>query len=149
MQYIEAADKTAGCIFCDFPAEERDEQRLIVLRGETAYIILNAFPYSNGHLMITPFRHTASLDELTDAELLEMHQLTRRAVNLLKAAFHPDAFNIGMNLGRVAGAGIADHLHMHVVPRWNGDTNFMPVIADTRVIPQSLQAVYQRLRSAM
>ena len=117
-------------------------------RGERVFIILNAFPYSNGHLMITPFRHTADLDDLDDAELLELMRMTRRAVNLLKAAFRPDGFNIGVNMGRVAGAGIADHVHMHVVPRWNGDTNFMPVLGDVRVIPESLKTVYRQLKEA-
>lgn len=151
MQYIRKADDAAeeGCIFCRFPKEDMDEERLILLRGEHAFLILNAFPYSNGHLMVTPFRHTADLDDLDDSEMLEMMTLTRRAVNLLKAAFHPDGFNVGINMGRVAGAGIADHVHIHVVPRWSGDTNFMPVLGDVRVIPESLQAVYARLREVL
>jgi ATP adenylyltransferase len=149
MQYIKRADEFEGCIFCAFPAEENDEERLILLRGERAFLILNAFPYSNGHLMITPFRHTADLNDLDAAELLEMMTLTRRAVNLLKAAFNPEGFNIGVNMGRVAGAGIADHVHIHVVPRWSGDTNFMPVLGDVRVIPESLNAVYRRLREKL
>src|ERR1051325_2183263 len=113
MEYIRRAhegDGEDGCIFCRFPAEGNEEARLILERGKRVFIILNAFPYSNGHLMITPFRHTADLDELEDAELLEMMRMTRRAVNLLKAAFRPDGFNIGINMGRVAGAGIADHV---------------------------------------
>jgi ATP adenylyltransferase len=149
MQYIKKADDAEGCIFCTFPAEQKDEENLILLRGKRAYIILNAFPYSNGHLMVTPFRHTANLDDLDDEEMLEMMTLTRRGVNLLKAAFNPDGFNIGINMGRVAGAGIADHVHIHIVPRWNGDTNFMPVLGDVRVIPESLNAVYQRLREKL
>jgi ATP adenylyltransferase len=151
MQYIRKADDVAeeGCIFCRFPNEEQDEERLILMRGEHAFLILNAFPYSNGHLMVTPFRHTADLDDLEEPELLEMMTLTRRAVNLLKAAFHPDGFNVGINMGRVAGAGIADHVHIHVVPRWSGDTNFMPVLGDVRVIPESLQAVYARLKEVL
>jgi ATP adenylyltransferase len=146
MQYIKRADGAEGCIFCAFPAEERDDENLIVLRGERAFIILNAFPYSNGHLMISPYRHTADLDQLEDAEMLEMMSLTRRSVNLLKEAFRPDGFNIGINMGRAAGAGIEDHVHIHVVPRWSGDTNFMPVLGDVRVIPESLQAVHSTLR---
>ena len=145
MQYIKRADAAEGCIFCAFPAEQKDKENLIILRGEFSFVILNAYPYSNGHLMISPYRHTADLDQLEDAELLEMMTLTRRAVNLLKEAFHPDGFNIGINMGRVAGAGIADHVHIHVVPRWNGDTNFMPVLGDVRVIPESLQAVHAAL----
>ena len=151
LQYIENADKIQGCIFCDFPAAgiEHDPAHLIVTRGEHAYIILNAFPYSNGHLMVVPYRHTASMDDLTDAEMLDIMRLTRLGIRLLKATFKPDGFNCGNNMGRVAGAGIADHLHWHVVPRWNGDTNFMPVLADVRVIPESLQVAHQRLAAAL
>lgn len=149
MQYIAAGDQVEGCIFCTLPAAGRDEENHILLRGQTAFIILNAFPYSNGHLMVTPFQHTADLNDLSDAEMLEMMALTRRAVNLLKTAFKPDGFNIGINMGRVAGAGIADHVHIHVVPRWNGDTNFMPVLGDVRVIPESLSAVYHRLKQCL
>ena len=149
MRYIESADAQPGCIFCDFPAEQRDQERLILHRGQFTFIILNAYPYSNGHLMVTPYRHTANLDDLEDAELLDLMVNTRLAVNLLKAAFKPDGFNIGMNMGRVAGAGIADHVHMHIVPRWSGDTNFMTVIGDARVIPESLDVVYERLKKAL
>ena len=146
MQYIKKADAAEGCIFCNFPAEQKDDDNLIVLRGERTFIILNTFPYSNGHLMISPYRHTANLDDLEDADLLEMMTMTRRAVSLLKEAFHPDGFNVGVNMGRVAGAGIADHIHIHVVPRWSGDTNFMAVVGDVRVIPESLAAVYEALK---
>ncbi len=149
MQYIDKADSGTSCIFCTFPEEHNDAERLILFRGKYAYIILNAFPYSNGHLLITPYQHTADLDDLNDEEMLEIMQLTRKAVNLLKSAFHPDGFNIGVNMGRVAGAGIVGHIHFHVVPRWNGDTNFMPVIGDVRVIPESLKAVYAKLASNM
>jgi ATP adenylyltransferase len=151
LQYIESADKAEGCIFCTFPAagEARDSEHLIVTRGEHAYVILNAFPYSNGHLMVVPFRHTSRLEDYTDAEMLEVMKLTRLSLALLRIAFKPDGFNLGVNMGRVAGAGIADHLHWHIVPRWNGDTNFMPVMADVRVIPESLPAVHARLRAAL
>ena len=151
LKYIEGADKKQGCIFCEFPAmgEPTDSTNLIVYRGPLAYIILNAFPYSNGHLMVVPFRHTDSLVNYTDAEMLEIMRLTRLSQRLLTAAFKPDGFNLGVNMGRVAGAGIADHLHWHIVPRWHGDTNFMPVLADVRVIPESLSAVYDRLRAVL
>ncbi len=151
LQYIENADKVQGCIFCDFPAAcpEQDAANLIVHRGAHAFLILNAFPYSNGHIMVVPYRHTASMDDLNDAELLDIMQLTRLSIRLLKATFKPDGFNCGNNMGRVAGAGIADHLHWHVVPRWNGDTNFMPVLADVRVIPESLQVVHSRLSALL
>ena len=145
MRYIEKADDDDGCIFCVKAAEDNDSENLIVVRGEHAFIIMNAFPYSNGHLMVSPYKHTASLDDLSDAEMLELMDLTRRGVNLLKDAFKPDGFNIGINMGRIAGAGIADHVHLHIVPRWGGDTNFMTVLGDVRVIPESLEVVYQRL----
>jgi ATP adenylyltransferase len=151
LQYIESADKAEGCIFCDFPAqgEAKDSDNLILYRGPHAFIILNAFPYSNGHLMVVPYRHTARFEDFTDEEMLDVMRLTRIALNVLQTAFKPDGFNLGVNMGRVAGAGIADHLHWHVVPRWNGDTNFMPVLADVRVIPESLPVVYERLRAAL
>ena len=147
MRYIENADAAPGCIFCTKPAESRDDENLILWRGQWTFIILNAFPYANGHLMVTPYQHTANLDDLADEELLEMMTAARRGVSLLQTAFKPDGFNIGINMGRVAGAGIADHVHIHVVPRWNGDTNFMPVLGDVRVIPESLQVVYDRLKA--
>lgn len=151
LKYIENADKMEGCIFCEFPKQDSasDAANLIVHRGELAYIILNAYPYSNGHLMVVPYQHTASLDCFSDREMLEVMQLTRLSVKLLRCAFKPDGFNLGVNMGRAAGAGIADHIHWHIVPRWNGDTNFMPVLADVRVIPESLQVVHQRLREAL
>ncbi len=149
MRYIEKADEAVGCIFCVKPAEDRDEENLILYRGERVFTMMNAFPYSNGHLMVSPYQHTANLDDLSDAEMLDLMDATRRGVNLLKAAFKPDGFNIGVNMGRVAGAGIADHVHIHIVPRWSGDTNFMPVLGDVRVIPESLEAVYHRLRDVM
>lgn len=150
LKYIETAGKSDGnCIFCAFPAEDpvHDEANFILYRGKHAFIILNAFPYSNGHLMVVPYRHTASLEPYTDEEMLELMQLTRVAVRMLTAAYGPDAYNGGVNLGRIAGAGITQHLHWHIVPRWNGDTNFMTVLADTRVIPEALPNVYTRLKS--
>jgi ATP adenylyltransferase len=148
MAYV-AVDPPKGCIFCDMPREERDAENLILHRGETAFVMLNAFPYNNGHLMVAPYRHTAELESLTQAERDELMAHAQQMVRLLGAAFGPDGYNLGMNLGRVAGAGIADHLHLHLVPRWNGDTNFMPVIADTKVLPDSLQSSYQKLREAL
>jgi ATP adenylyltransferase len=151
LQYIESADSVEGCIFCDFPAhaESQDTANLILYRGPHAFIILNAFPYSNGHLMVVPYRHTANFDDFTDEEMLDVMHLTQISLRVLKSAFKPDGFNLGVNMGRVAGAGIASHLHWHIVPRWNGDTNFMPVLADVRVIPESLQVVYTRLKAAL
>jgi ATP adenylyltransferase len=148
MTYIEVK-APSGCIFCDKPAEDADAENLILRRGTTAFVMLNAFPYNNGHLMVVPYRHTADLADLTPEERDELMALAQWSNRLLAAAMRPDGFNVGMNLGRVAGAGIADHLHLHLVPRWNGDTNFMPVVADTRVLPDSLQNCYAKLRAAM
>ncbi|MGB9587460.1 MAG: HIT family protein, partial [Armatimonadota bacterium] len=138
--------KIEGCIFCIFPAEQDDRTRLILNRGEHSFIMLNSFPYNPGHLMVAPYKHTADLYELTDEELLEVDHLVRFSVRLLSATVQPDGFNLGVNLGRTAGAGIVDHVHWHVVPRWNGDTNFMPVIGETKVLPESLEATYDKLR---
>ena len=148
LQYIESTDKPEGCIFCLFPAEgaEADRRNLILHRGLHAYIILNAFPYSSGHLMVIPYRHTANMDDFIEEDLLDVMRLTRLGINALNRAFKPEGFNLGVNMGRVAGAGIAEHLHWHIVPRWNGDTNFMPVFADARVIPESLERTYDRLK---
>jgi len=146
MKYIEQADKTEGCIFCTLPAENKDEEKLILHRGKTAFIMMNSFPYNNGHLMVAPFKHTADMQDLEDEELLEIQRLLRYAIRLLTETMHPDGFNIGVNLGLTAGAGVADHIHWHIVPRWNGDTNFMPVVADTKVLPDSLQSTYKKLK---
>jgi ATP adenylyltransferase len=145
LEYIEQADKSGGCIFCDKPIEKDDAGNLLVFRGETAFVMLNAFPYSHGHLMVAPYRHSAELDELTDAEMLEMFRLLRECRKWLISAYSPQGFNIGANLGRAAGAGIEGHIHIHVVPRWSGDTNFMPLLADVRVMPEALQKTYERL----
>ena len=124
---------------------EKDRENYILYRGDTCFIMLNLFPYTNGHLMIAPYRHEASIERLDDRSLYEMIALTRASVAALTRDLSPAGFNIGMNLGKVAGAGIADHLHMHVVPRWQGDTNFMSVLAETRLIPEDLDATYDRL----
>jgi ATP adenylyltransferase len=137
-----------GCIFCDKPDENDDSTNLIVYRGNDAFVLMNLFPYNNGHLMVAPYLHTSSLAELPDATLLEIMQLTQAAQEALRVSFRPDGYNIGMNLGTVAGAGIADHLHMHIVPRWNGDANFMPVIGETKVLPDSLENSYRKIREA-
>ena len=145
MDYV-TAPKHEGCIFCDFPAEERDEERFILYRGGACFVILNIYPYNPGHMMVAPYRHTNLYETLTDEEHAEMSRLTAKAVSTLKRAFAPDGFNIGMNLGKTAGAGFADHLHLHVVPRWNGDNNFMPVVTGTRVVPEALDATYGKLK---
>ena len=146
MSYIRGPrPKIDGCPFCVLPNEGDDAEALIVHRGATAYVVLNAYPYNPGHLMIVPFRHVAALEELTPDEVGEVAQLAQRAVVALKTSSGAEAFNMGMNLGSAAGAGIADHLHQHVVPRWSGDTNFMPVVGQTRVLPELLAETYGRL----
>jgi ATP adenylyltransferase len=142
IEYIKAP-KGDQCIFCD------PDPAHVVERGERCFTILNAYPYAPGHVMVAPFRHIGTLDALTPEEMLELMQMARRAVAAQATAMTPDGFNVGLNLGKVAGAGIADHLHLHVVPRWQGDTNFMPVIADTRVIGQALEASREALLDAL
>lgn len=149
LAYIEHADEAGGCVFCDKPAEAKDEENLVLHRGATAFVIMNRFPYSNGHMMVAPYRHTANLADLEEAEMLEMFELVRDGTEWLRRAFSPQGFNIGANLGRAAGAGIEGHLHIHIVPRWVGDVNYMAVIGDTRVIPEALADTYRRLRSAI
>jgi ATP adenylyltransferase len=134
-----------GCIFCSKAKGRNDRKNHVLSRAETCFSMLNLFPYNGGHLMVAPFRHVADLDGLESAELTELIALVRDSIALLKRALKPDGFNVGVNLGLVAGAGVVDHVHVHVVPRWNGDTNFMPVISDTKVIPQSLDAMYETL----
>ncbi|GBD29796.1 AP-4-A phosphorylase [bacterium HR32] len=137
-----------GCIFCTKPAESSDEDNLIVWRGGSAFVMLNRYPYNSGHVMAVPLRHTGDLDALSREEVVDLWEAVRRSVRALRRAFGAQAFNIGLNLGRAAGAGIEDHLHVHVVPRWVGDTNFMPVLADVKVIPQHLLDTYRQLRDA-
>jgi ATP adenylyltransferase len=148
MAYIGESKKPEGCIFCTKPGEDRDAQNYIVHRGETMFVILNAFPYNSGHLMIVPYRHLSDMRGLNSDELLEWMTLSQRALSALEAAFKPAAYNLGINLGLPAGAGIADHVHLHIVPRWNGDTNFMPVLADVKVLPEALEQSYAKLKAA-
>ncbi|HVV29863.1 MAG TPA: HIT domain-containing protein [Mycobacteriales bacterium] len=149
MAYIDAGgtNEEGGCPFCRIPALP-DSEGLVVARGEHCYAVLNLFPYNPGHLMALPYRHVAGYDELTDVEVAEVAGLTRAAILALRAATGAPGFNVGMNLGAVAGAGIAEHLHQHVVPRWGGDTNFMPVVGKTRVLPQLLADTRERLVAA-
>lgn len=128
------------------PAQENDRENLILHRGRRAFVIFNRYPYTNGHLMVAPYRETANLEELDEEELLEIHQLVVRATRWLRQAYGPEGFNIGVNLGKAAGAGIPVHVHWHIVPRWSGDTNFMTTVGDVRVIPQSLDSAYDLLR---
>ena len=144
MQYIESP-KDDSCIFCLPRPVDEDRQRLVLFRGKESFVIMNRYPYSNGHLMVAPYRHIADLEDFTTEEMAEMHVLLVKCRTALGRAMAPQGFNVGMNLGEVAGAGIADHLHLHIVPRWKGDTNFMPVFADTRVVPQHLEETYKIL----
>src|SRR2546428_6491115 len=138
--------KAAGCVFCRAARGRDDRANLVLLRGKTNFVILNKYPYNNGHLMIVPFEHLPSLAQASPSVLEEMIHLAVRCETALRSIYHPSGINLGMNLGRSAGAGIEGHFHLHVVPRWDGDTNFMSVVHGTRVIPESLQATYRRLR---
>ena len=145
IEYIRM-EKPEGCILCEKPGEASDAENYILHRGDKNFVILNLYPYNAGHLMIVPFRHVASLEELTGEELHEHFDLVSRSVKVLRQVYNPDGFNVGINLGRIAGAGIDDHFHTHIVPRWSGDTNFMPVIADTKIINEALAETYEKLR---
>ncbi len=151
MRYIEGMDTApgSGCIFCEKPREDADDHNFIVHRGERCYLILNIFPYNNGHIMAVPYIHTPRLADLDAGTRLEMFDLAGIAVEAITRTMRPDGFNMGMNIGRTAGAGIADHLHLHLVPRWNGDTNFMPVIGSTKVISEALEDTYRKLKTAV
>ena len=148
LAYVQQAHEQDGCVFCREVLGELGDDSLLVHRGAGAIVILNRFPYSSGHLMVAPTRHVGELEELTDAEALELHRLTTRALAALRALYRPAAFNVGWNLGEVAGGSIAGHLHEHVVPRWEGDTNFMPVLADVKVLPEHLATTRERLAAA-
>ncbi len=148
LAYVKDASKDSEqeCIFCAKPAADDDEANLIVHRGERCFVILNLFPYTNGHLMIAPYEHIGAIQEIPPETTAEMMALAQQAITLLEEEYRPHGFNVGFNQGRVAGAGVEHHIHMHVVPRWGGDTNFMPVLADTRVMPQTLDQTYAALK---
>jgi ATP adenylyltransferase len=147
MEYIES-NKETECIFCIAQAQEDGAQNLIALRGEHSYAILNRYPYTSGHLMVVPFAHQAHLEDLDSSTRAEMMELTTRCITVLRKVYHPEAFNIGANIGESAGAGVKSHVHMHIVPRWGGDTNFMTVVGEVRVLPESLERTYERVRKA-
>jgi ATP adenylyltransferase len=149
MEYIRHGEgDDSSCIFCDLPAagEDQDEANHLLARGEVSFVLLNAFPYNPGHLMAAPYRHVGDYEELTAEELAEMTAFAGAAIRAMREESGPQGFNLGMNLGQVSGAGIADHLHLHLVPRWGGDTNFMPVVGQTKVLPELLNETYRRLR---
>lgn len=147
--YIKRGDEpSTGCVFCAMAeaSPERDAELLVLARGQRCFVVMNRYPYNTAHLMVLPFAHTADLPGLDEATAAELFALTRRSLALLGDEYAPHGFNLGMNLGRVAGAGIAEHLHMHIVPRWSGDTNFMPIVGGTKLIPETLETTYARLR---
>ena len=144
--YVQS-ESDPGCIFCEKPSQDTDEENLIVDRNEHAFSMLNAYPYNNGHIMVIPYRHIAELENLTKEETLSMMSLVNISIGKLKKHLKPQGFNVGINLGKIAGAGIDQHVHMHIVPRWNGDTNFMPVVSETKIISQSLKELYKVLKS--
>jgi ATP adenylyltransferase len=147
-RYIASA-KDEGCIFCDAVAANDDRRVHIVFRGEKNFIILNLFPYTSGHVMIVPYAHAADLSACESGALAEMMQLAQRVQAALEAVYHPQGYNLGMNLGRAAGAGVAGHLHLHVLPRWSGDANFMTTISETRIEPEDLETTYEKLHAAL
>lgn len=151
MQYILNGNKNTSdsCVFCTLPADSNDEENLILYRGKLCFIILNLFPYNNGHLMVAPYSHVSSLTELSTDELSGMMLAIKTAISALEGAIHPEGFNVGMNLGSAAGAGIPGHVHFHIVPRWDGDTNFMPVLGNTKIINQILSDSYKKIKEAL
>ncbi len=147
MEYIKGADRDDGCIFCDLPAQQQDPATLIVHRGTLAFVLLNKYPYNTGHLMVAPFRHAPEFQTLTPEEHAEIALLTAEAIRALTATYVPHGFNMGVNQGRAAGAGVVDHIHMHVVPRWGGDTNFTSTVGGVKVIPEALEDTYAKLKT--
>jgi ATP adenylyltransferase len=150
-RYIESFSekgRSRKCIFCGVKNSRDEAGRLIVWKGKTCFIVMNLFPYNSGHLMVVPYRHRSTLNDLDDDECLELMNGTKLGIRLLEKVSHPDGFNVGVNIGRSSGAGIKGHVHIHVVPRWQGDTNFLPVLTDTKIISQDMQATYRKLRAA-
>jgi len=146
MDYILSGDQKGSCIFCPGEDRNRDEGRLILYAGPMTMVMMNRFPYINGHLLVAPVRHVPDFEGLSDEEALALMQTLRKSIDILKTVMFPEGFNVGLNLGKVAGAGVKDHLHFHIVPRWDGDTNYMTVLGDVRVIPEHMKETYKRLR---
>src|ERR1700722_11227472 len=147
--YVSGTHKTEGCIFCDAPKEKDDSKTFIVHRGQHCYVILNAFPYTPGHVMIVPYAHLDELQKPPAEAATEMMTLSQRMESVLRELYHPDGINLGMNIGKAAGAGIAGHIHMHILPRWVADANFVSVIGETRILPETLEVTWKRMREAM
>lgn len=148
LEYIMSL-KATGCVFCQKTVADNDEAEHILLRGRSVYLTLNRYPYNNGHLLIVPYQHVPSLEDLPPDTLLEMMLLVKTSLAALRLAMRPQGFNVGANLGKIAGAGIEEHVHLHVVPRWSADTNFMTAVASTRTIPESLDQTFSRIRQAL
>lgn len=153
-KYIESfsnenPDEKKECLFCEKAASTEDEKNLILYRSKHCYIIMNLFPYNSGHIMVVPYKHTPNFSDLSDDEMVDIMKIIKRGISALEIALKPHGFNIGANLGKVSGAGIADHIHFHIVPRWNGDTNFMPVISETKVISEFLSDTYRKIKDAL
>jgi ATP adenylyltransferase len=148
LEYVQSAGQQDGCFICDAADADDDERHLVVHRGERAFVVLNKYPYASGHLLVAPYRHGSGFGELDDDEALEAHRLGAEGIEALRRTYEPEGFNLGWNIGRIAGAGVPDHVHLHVVPRWGGDTNFMPVLGDVKVIPEHLAATRERLATA-
>lgn len=149
MKYIEKHNPSSGCVFCEaFMATQDDARNMVLHRAKRSFVILNAYPYTNGHLMVVPNDHMPSIEDLERETRAEMMELVSQAMTVLRSVYHPEAFNVGANIGAAAGAGIAAHVHIHVLPRWAGDTNFMSTIGHTRVLPEELPETYHRLRAA-
>ncbi|MGA8027513.1 MAG: HIT domain-containing protein [Bryobacteraceae bacterium] len=144
--YMQAKKDKSRCIFCDAAKSDADEQSLVLYRGALNFVLLNRYPYTSGHLMIAPYEHVSRLSQVTEATTEEIMRLTRRVEGILEEVYHPDGLNFGMNLGEAAGAGIEQHIHMHVLPRWKGDANFMTTVGGTRVIPEALEETYAKLK---
>jgi ATP adenylyltransferase len=147
--YVSTAEKATGCVFCDLIKQNDDEKALIVYRGEQCFVILNRFPYTPGHVMIVPYAHLDELRKLPSEAASEMIALAQRLETVLRELYHPDGINLGMNIGKAAGAGIAGHIHMHVLPRWVADANFMSVVGETRVLPEALEITWERIKKEM
>ena len=148
MEYIENHTKENGCVFCNAQAQADSEANLIAFRGTNAYVILNRYPYTSGHLMVIPFAHVPNLEELDPETRAEMMELTSRCTTILREVYRSQSFNVGINMGEAAGAGVLGHVHIHIVPRWAGDTNFMSAVGQTRVLPEALEETYKRVRQA-
>lgn len=146
---MSTVDNKTGCMFCEKLADDSDRENLILHRGENCFVILNLYPYSTGHIMVAPNSHVSTIENLDDKTLMEMMNMSQRCMGALREQFNPDGFNLGLNIERVAGAGITEHVHLHVVPRWSGDSNFMPVCADTRILPLSLDEVWEKLNESL